>query len=152
MGDERLELKGTVVGPSVPEVDPVAKGLRLVVLDVHGVVIDALLPAGEIDFLTRVGWTVNAAGTSWTCRDPGKAAPAVAGIGKASLKRGKLVGAYRFAVLGKGGEYVVDAGAPPLRALAVLDPSGARTGQCGEAVFPGPAPGPSCAVTGGEVW
>jgi hypothetical protein len=33
----------------------------------------------------------------------------------------------------------------PLAVVLVLDPPTARSGQCGEALFPGPRPAPSCA-------
>ncbi len=46
-------------------------------------------------------------------------------------------GLVRFAVLGRDGRYLVAPADLPLRATMVLE---ARTGECGEATFAGPAP------------
>jgi len=37
----------------------------------------------------------------------------------------------------------------PLKGTPVIDSPLARTGQCGEALFPGPHPTPSCALKAG---
>ena len=53
-------------------------------------------------------------------------------------------GRLRFVVMGRGGNYQTDASKMPLRGMVVLDPPTSATGECGEAVFPGP-PGGTCA-------
>jgi hypothetical protein len=136
LGDERLKVKGTVIVPAAPAVNPIAKGGRQVIVDAAGnTMLDALVPAGPLDPLSRAGWTVNAAATSWTYRNT---STPTAGITKVSLKKGALVGEYRFAVLGKDGAYVVDTGALPLRALVVIDDR--RAGGVGWAVRGGGVP------------
>ena len=52
-------------------------------------------------------------------------------------------GRLRFVVMGRSGSYQTDASRMPLRGMVVLDPPTAATGECGEAVFPGP-PGGTC--------
>jgi hypothetical protein len=47
-------------------------------------------------------------------------------------------------VSGSAGRFAVAPGTEPVRALLVLDPPSATTGQCAELAFPGPPPAPAC--------
>src|SRR5262249_36038422 len=59
-------------------------------------------------------------------------------------------GQLRFTIRGKG---LTLSTTPllPLRATLVLDPPVASTGQCGDALFPGPAPLPHCTATSNRI-
>src|SRR5205823_7216645 len=54
-GDETLVVKGTMTAS--PAVDPVATGLRLLVRDGSGTVLNATIPGGAFDPLHEAGWT-----------------------------------------------------------------------------------------------
>jgi len=47
-------------------------------------------------------------------------------------------------VIGKHGSYAMSPADMPLKGTMIIDSPLATTGQCGEALFPGPAPAPHC--------
>ena len=143
-GDDRLKLSGQLAVPASPAIDPLLHGVRLLVTDANGAaILDAAIPAGAYDPLTRAGWTVNTRGTTFTYRNAGGAIPLLEGIFKVVVKKSaRTPGAIQFAVSGKDGSYAVTPAQLPLAATVVLDPPYAATNQCGEAAFTGP--GPSC--------
>ncbi|MCW5892536.1 MAG: hypothetical protein KIT14_18640 [bacterium] len=150
-GDDRFKFKGSFAGvPATPVVDPVTKGIRVLLVDAQGdTPLDATIPGGAYNVATRAGWTRNAAGTSWTYRNAGTVVPLENGINKITLKKQKTPGLYKFGVTGKNGSYPVGPADAPVRGILVIDPPVATTGQCGEAFFNGPAPFPSCTFVGG---
>jgi hypothetical protein len=123
-GDDTLTLKGELGAAG----DPIANGVRILIDDGAGRVLDARIPGGAFDRDTKVGWKVNQAGTAWTYQNP----TSVLGITKVTLKGSvRTPGLLKVAVVGKAGSYPVAPGNLPLRYTIVLDP------QCGEASFAG---------------
>ncbi len=150
-GDDRLKFKGSFAAvPSSPTVDPVANGIRVVVVDGPGnVVLDATIPGGAYAAAQKAGWKANATGTSWSYKNSGTVVPLENGIYKVSLKKQKQPGLYKFGIAGKNGSYGFAASNLPLTGILVIDSPTAETGQCGEAHFAGPAPFPLCTFSAG---
>ena len=59
--------------------------------------------------------------------------------------RGTTPGKLKFVVIGRHGSYAMSPASMPLKGTMIIDSPLATTGQCGEALFPGPAPAPHCA-------
>jgi len=134
-GDDKLRMKGTMTVPTAPPIDPATKGVRVLLTDVQGRnMLDAIIPGGA-------GWTTNAAGTAWRYDNPG----GVLGIAKVRIRGLSTSGRLRFLVIGRHGSYGVSPAELPMKGTMVIDSPVARTGQCGEMLFPGPAPAPHCA-------
>ena len=145
-GDDTLAIKGEMTVPASPAVDPVTTGMRILVRDGSGTVLNATIPGGAFDELHQAGWKVSKRGTFTY-----QSALGLLGIRSVTVKpSSKTPGRVTFAVAGKAGSYTADPAHLPLRAFVVLA-SGA--GQCGLATFPGPAPEPQCAydATRGKV-
>jgi hypothetical protein len=146
-GDDKLTFKGRFVLPLplTPPLDPRAYGLRLVLSDAGGTVLDATLAPGAFVDPPGVGWKVHAGNkkTKWTYINRSAAPPF--GLRKVVLQDDSPTtpGRVRVAITGKGGSYPVVAAQLPLAGLVVLYPPSA---QCGEAVFPGP-PAPACVLS-----
>jgi hypothetical protein len=148
-GDDKFKLKGVVTlpFPYAPALDPVTKGVRVIVQDGGGgTVIDATIPGGVL--ANGTGWKTS--GTVYRYKN-GDASPppGLAGIKKVVLLdlSSHNPGQIKFTVTGKNSTYAI--ASLPLRATLVIDSPLASTGQCGEVTFPGP-PGvlPSCAFSG----
>jgi hypothetical protein len=150
--DEKLNLKGFFANvPTSPTIDPVAKGLRVLVTDSLGnTPIDVTVPAGAYNAGTKTGWKVNGTGTAWTFKTANTGL--INGIIKAQLRAiPSTPGKYKFAVKGKDGTYPVSTTNLPLTGTIVIDPPYATTGQCGEATFPAVYPAkPSCSQVAGK--
>jgi uncharacterized delta-60 repeat protein len=72
-GNDELTVRasGSLPAPPSPAIDPVAKGLRLVVRDGgRGTVVDAHVPPGAYDSATRTGWRRSANGLRWKFSAP----------------------------------------------------------------------------------
>jgi hypothetical protein len=135
-GDDRLRLRGRMTVPTSPPIDPVTNGVRILLDDAQGAhLLDAIIPGGS-------GWKANPAGTSWRYRNPA----GLLGITKVRIRSHPGTGQFRFAVVGKSGSYRAAANGMPLKGTIVIDSPIARTGQCGEMLFPGPAPAPHCGL------
>ena len=146
-GDERLRFKGEVVFPFPfnPPIDPIAKGVRVIMKDdVGGTIIDATIPGGAFDNATLKGWFGHDG--KFLYKQLGLAVPAH-GIRKVVVKdrSNHSPGLLRFTVSGKNGTYPLLTGNLPIQATMVFDPSTPNTPQCGFATFPGPPPLPVCA-------
>ena len=59
--------------------------------------------------------------------------------------RGAAPGRLRFVVTGRHGRYAMSRAHMPVKGTMIIYSPLAMTGQCGEALFPGPAPAPHCA-------
>jgi hypothetical protein len=129
-GDDRLRFKGVITVPTSPAIDPPAKGVRVLLDDGAGNrALDAIIPGGS-------GWKANPAGTRWRYLN----AQGPLGITKVRIKtRRKAPGRLRFLVVGKRGNYAMSATHMPVKGTFIVDSPMARTGQCGEALFTGPA-------------
>jgi hypothetical protein len=148
-GDDRIKFTGSLTIPTSPAVDPITKGLRLILTDATGAtVVDAIVPGGAYSAATRAGWTRNGTLTAFTYKNSGKFVPFPGGIGKVTLKKAPAVGQWRFGITGKAGTYPIAAGGLPVSATVIIDAPQATTGQCADAIFPGPRPAPSCTLVG----
>jgi hypothetical protein len=139
-GDDRFKFSGYLTIPETPAIDPITKGLRVLVHDSVGtVVLDVSVPPGAYDIPNRVGWRVNGSATSWTYKNAGIPTPLVQGIYKAQVKKiTKVPGQIKFTIGGKSGSYPVIGTNMPLTGTVVVDTPYATTNQCGEAIFTGP--------------
>jgi hypothetical protein len=148
-GDDKLSIKGQAVVPTTPTLDPLSRGVRVLLSGTTGTtLLDATIPGGAYDSLSKTGWKVNGSHTSWTYKSPGTGTD---GIDKVSVKVDPNVpGAIKFGVKGKHGSYPVAATEVPVTATLVLDVPRAIGGQCVEERFPAvPPASPSCALRSG---
>lgn len=142
--------------PTSPTIDPLNKGIRLLVVDGRGATaIDVTIPGGAYDFGTGAGWKVSGTGRSWMYKNAGRVIRPPNGIEKVRLQLvGESPAKIRFSVTGKNGNYRIEPADLPLTATLVIDAPVARTGQCGEArFFVAPADLPTCtaAPNGGTI-
>ena len=142
-GDDRLSFSGKVLFPIPynPPLDPIQKGVRVLVTDAtRAAVVDASTATGFYDVSTGRGWTTNASG--WKYRDRSGV-----GIVRVGLKLSqRSPGLIQFRVKGKGGSWPVVLSHLPLRATLVIDAPNATSGECGNADFSGLAP--TCSFKG----
>lgn len=143
-GDDKLFFRGSVrlSFPFSPPLDPHANGVRLLLDNAHGPVVDVAVPGGQYDRATGTGWRTNRARTLWAYLNRSPAAPG--GVFKIVVRdrSARTPGLVKFLVRGRAGSYTVPADGLPVRGRIVLHPP---AGQCATASFPGPAPAPSCA-------
>ena len=142
-GDDTLTFKGEMTIPTVPAINPLANGARVLVDDANGrVIVDVVLPGGLYVPSTRIGWTANGAGTAWNW----KSANGEAGITSVKIRMSPSVpGFVKFSVKGKHGAFDTTGAALPVQGVLALGAGG----QGGLATFPGPKPSPSCAIVSG---
>lgn len=132
-GNDRLRFSGELTLPISPSpvIDPVTRGLRLLLTDAAGTdVVDVTLPGGY-DALARTGWKSRGT-TSWRYNG-GDDGPAH--IASVSLRLSPVTGLVKFKVAGKHGTYPLDTTLVPLSATLVFDPPVAATGRCGTATI-----------------
>ena len=151
-GDDRLKFKGEMVLPTpfTPPLDPVTRGIRVLVEDAAGgTVVDVTLAGTPFDPATQRGWKVNTDHTTYVYKHGG-IVPGPGAIKKVVVKNlsVRTPGLIKFGVVGKNGSYAVTPGALPLKGTIIFDTPMATLGQCGEALFPGPPSiAPACFVT-----
>jgi hypothetical protein len=144
-GDERLRFKGEIVlpFPFSPALNPTVNGVRFIIQNGAGATLsDTTIPGGAFDTNTLQGWIT--IGPRWIFLHKGKG---VSGIRKVVIKdrSNHSPGLLKFSISAKKASYSVLPGDLPVKALLVLDPPTATSGQCGRATFPGPAPTfPAC--------
>ncbi len=65
--DDKLSAKGYFLHvPITPTIDPVANGMRFLIVDSTGATaVDITIPGGAYNTATKVGWKPNGSGTSW---------------------------------------------------------------------------------------
>ncbi len=133
-GDDTLSFQGTLTLPSPfsPPLDPSANGVRLLIDDNAGSVLDMTVPGGAFASPPGKGWKVNRSGTTWTYQDKTTAPPG--GIYKAVIQNKSKVtpGLVKFAVNGKAESSTVASTDLLMTARMIIAPSG---GQCGDASF-----------------
>jgi hypothetical protein len=147
--DDKLTFKGFFTSvPGTPTIDPVTKGLRVLITESTGATpVDVTIPGGAYDAGTKTGWRVNGSGTAWTYKGPGTTTN---GLQKAQLKTiPSTPGKYKFSVKGKNGSYPINAANLPLVGTIVIDVPFASSGQCGEASFTTP-PASCLSASGGK--
>ncbi|HEV7731331.1 MAG TPA: hypothetical protein VGR62_04175 [Candidatus Binatia bacterium] len=131
-GDDGLKLSGEMTIPTVPAINPLANGARIVVTDTAGTVADVTIPGGA-------GWKANGSGTAFSFTSK----TGIAGITKVTVKtRPSAPGLVKLGVTGKKGTFATTPANLPLVATFALDVDG----QCGVADFTGPTP--ICAFSG----
>ena len=136
-GDDTLTINMTLESvPTSPAVDPLANGVRVILdnLDAPSTMLDATIPGGAYSKVSKLGWRVNRAGTSFTYKNA--SLTPISGIVAVNVKR-LASGRTKVTVRGKKSSYVVPPSDNALKATVVLDPPTAETGQCGEASFLG---------------
>jgi hypothetical protein len=144
-GDDAFKFSGSITIPAAPPIDPAANGVRILISDAPGnSIVDATIPPGLYDGVTKAGWKVNGSATTFVYRNAGVAITPIAGVSKVTVKlSSRTPGLVRFNIAGKSGSYVLPSSLP-VTGTFVLDPPYATTNLCGEAVFPGPT-SPACA-------
>jgi hypothetical protein len=154
-GDELFKFGGSMMIPTSPPVDPVRNGVRILVYDkTGGIVVDATIPGGTYDPLTKIGWQLNRIGTAATYRNRTLSGPYVYGIRTVVIAvTPRTPGLVKFKVAGKkAGIGDVPATKIPVTAAMILDPPFGQTGQCGNVTFPGgPRPTPACSLIRGSL-
>jgi hypothetical protein len=132
-GGGRIRFAGSLGVPSTPAIDPVAKGLRLVIRDASGVsTIDTTIPPGAFDPDTRRGWLATGSGRTFRYHD---AEGLVGGIEKVVVRHdGTEPGLLKVIVFGRHGLFPLPE-VLPVTATVVIDAPIARTGQCGDGTF-----------------
>ena len=121
-GDDGIAFKGEMTIPTDPALDPVATGVRVLLEDDAGAILDAAVPGGAFDGALDAGWKAKKGTFKYK-----NGAGGIGGITKVTLKVStKSPGVVRFVVQGKNGGYRSPAA---LRATLALDP---RTGECGD--------------------
>jgi hypothetical protein len=131
-GDDILNFKGWMDVPTEPTIDPVTKGVRIIVESNQpsaAPVLDAMVPGGE-------GWKANKKGDRWRFR----ATDNPDGVVKVKMKLGRKRPGLRFLVKVKGGDLPIGDEDLPLKGTFIVDAPQAFTGQCGEAFFQSAAP------------
>jgi cysteine-rich repeat protein len=150
--DDKLSIKGDGMVPLTPTIDPVTRGVRILLIGAttgpKNPLLDVTIPSGAYDIFAKVGWKVNGSKTVWSFKGPGTT---TAGIQKVTVKLNPTVpGGILFSVKGKNGNYAVAPADVPVTALLVLDVPTATTGQCVDIRFPAmPPASPSCTLASG---
>jgi hypothetical protein len=144
-GDDRLAISGEAIVPTLPAIDPAARGVRVLLNAAGGgTLLDTTIPSGAYDSATGAGWKTTGGGRSWSYRGSGMA---TAGIQRVTIKTRNVAGMLRFKVKGKGAYAVVQTDLP-VTATIVIDVPAAQRGQCAVAAFPlAPPARPSCVLT-----
>jgi len=149
-GDDKLTYNGevTLPHPFNPPLDPLTNGVRLLIDDTAGNLLDLTIPGGAFVDPPAAGWKVNkkVPVSKWTYLNKNKTVAPPAGITKVVVQDSSLKtpGLVKFSATGKNGSYAPFSANLPLASLMVLDPPTAETGQCGALGFPGPVPSPAC--------
>jgi ELWxxDGT repeat protein len=125
-GDERLRLRGELVVPTSPPLDPVANGLRVVLAGSGGgTILDTTLPGG-FDPVTRAGWAVRPTGWRYTSEDR---------TFRVTVTLRPAPGQLLVSVVARNQALSVGPAALPLTVRLDLNPVHAATVQCGELTF-----------------
>jgi hypothetical protein len=152
-GDDTAKIKGRCIPfQETPTIDPVSNGMRLVMQDNLGnTPLDATLPGGAYDVVTKAGWKTHTFPTGMTAQyqNAGTVVPLVNGIKKLKFVLKSGIGITKFSATGKGGSYPVAMNATPIKVTFIADPPLGGNGQCCEMFFNGTPPAPSCLFLGG---
>ncbi len=135
-GDDALAFNGRMViaHPFGPTLDPITYGVGIAITDQVGTsVLNATIPGGDYDPVTKTGWRVSSTGKRW--RYINKSSSPANGITSVVIKNlsSRQPGLIAFSIKGRHGNYAVAPPAVSLIGTLVLDPPTAETGQCGVA-------------------
>jgi cysteine-rich repeat protein len=142
-GDDVLKISGVVTVPTSPAIDPVTNGLRIVYGDqARSAIVDEVVPPGAYDASTRAGWTAKGGRFTYLNRSGSS------DVYKIVLATNPgLPGRLKVIVKARNGMYAPSS--LPVHAIVVVDQPVARTGLCGEWLFPATPPArPSCGDSG----
>ena len=81
-GDDKVKFQGqiTLPHPYSPPLDPLTKGVRVLINRTDGsVVLDATIPGGAYSSSNKAGWKVNSSHTTWSYKNSGKVLPLLSG-------------------------------------------------------------------------
>src|SRR6185295_16894583 len=142
-GDDRMRFTAAMQFPVPvsPTIDPMVKGIRLLLMSSHDVpMVDTLLPGGGYNPAADAGWRAQHGGRTWVYRNGGLGTATINGIRRAVVKLALRPGKARVRVtlVGRNGRYPVHVTDMPVKAIVVIDAPLARQGQCGEALLPLP--------------
>jgi hypothetical protein len=137
-GDDKLIMKGRVLVPTTPTINPVANGVRVILENTTEQMLDLVIPGDPYNPTTRTGWRTNATSTRFIYKN-GSPTPASPISGITIVTSPNTPGVYKITVKGKNGDFAVGVGEIPVKGIVVLDSPTAETGQCGEWVFPSAA-------------
>ena len=140
-GNDTLALSAAFVlppGRSFAEIDPVAAGVRLVLLADDGTTrLDATIPGGAYSTVTKSGWKLSGNGKTWRFVD--KSATPVSGIAAVVLNdknTARTPRQVKVTVKGRKATYPVVGADSPVQAIVTLgDASAAEQGLCGESAY-----------------
>lgn len=122
---KKFVLKGRMVVPTAPALDPLTRGARVRVVGARGLVLDEAVPGGAFDRASETGWKVRKGKYSWKGN--------VGGITSVKIKTdAEHPGEVQFAAGGLNPAWTVGPGDLPLGGTAALV---AQTGQCAEVAF-----------------
>ncbi len=132
-GDDRLRFRGALAPPTTMTLDPVANGIRLILLDAMGhTVANIAAPGGAFDPGTRVGWTSANNKAVYVNRQRGSQSP-ISGVVLRNRSAPGTPGLVLFKIKGKRGSYTVDPAALPISIALDLDPRPTANGAgCAE--------------------
>lgn len=144
-GNDQLTAQGVFdlpVGSSFADVNPVANGARVLLLnDAGGVELDAALPGGLYGGRGTRGWKTNGSGTRWQYVDTttdGSASSAHGGILQLQIldRSKRSAREVMVKIKGENGSYPVVTADAPVQAVVVLGGAAqAGAGLCGESAF-----------------
>jgi ELWxxDGT repeat protein len=124
--DDRVRVRGQFPASAPSPVDPLARGVRLLVHGAPGTPsLDLTIPGGAYDRIFRRGWKVNRSATTWTYTD--------GGTRRAKVRRLASTGDLAVDVRDGTGNYL--GATAPFAITVVLDTPTATTGQCAEATL-----------------
>ncbi len=107
VGDDKMKLQGYLQLPATIGSlnDPMVFGVRVIVVDVAGNLVDVEIPPGTYDKVLRKGWKRNGNATKWTYVDKDPGAPD--GIAKVIVqdRSNKTLGLTKVSVTGAHGSY-----------------------------------------------
>ncbi|MBI3786011.1 MAG: hypothetical protein HY270_21685 [Deltaproteobacteria bacterium] len=142
-GDDGLTFKGEYVLAAnvLSSLDPVSGGAHVQIHDsTNATLVDATLPPGAYDTISKTGWKVSKTGRKWTYVNPS----GVQGITKlvvTNKDNSKTPGRVTFSVTGTRGNFAVNPSHIPVSASLSFN---VNAGDCALSTFPGPAPTPAC--------
>jgi hypothetical protein len=80
-GDDKLKFKGSALVGATPPIDPLTNGVRVLIQDNGGgTILDAVVPGGAYDAITKIGWKVNGSGTTFKSRRGAVAECSIVGL------------------------------------------------------------------------
>lgn len=145
-GDDSLSFKGAMKMPS-SAISPSTTGVTVYLTNANGApVVDAFIPPGTYDPVSKAGWRANSSFTSFTYKNKGTGTPLIQGIQTVKAKVTSPT-SVKFTVKGKLGSYG-NASTIPVNGALVFDPQLLVHTMCGGTDFVA-LPTPNCVISAG---